>query len=80
MSWSDKIESRDVETICEKNCISPNEVYLSAASSALFTFLEEFKNPIPNSLDTCARYIEKDYLIGNADYSEGKQMEQKKCE
>lgn len=72
VSWSDKINVTDVAKICAKRRITPNEVYFSAASSALFTFLEEFKNEVPNNLDACARYVEKEGLLGNADYSEGR--------
>lgn len=71
VAWSDKISFDDVAKICENSHVTPNEVYFSAASSALFTFLEEFKNLVPESLDACARYVEKDYLVGDADCSEG---------
>ncbi|XP_037040011.1 uncharacterized protein LOC119077006 isoform X1 [Bradysia coprophila] len=70
VSWSDKVSDDHVAQICKRHHITPNEVYFSAASSALFTFLEEFKNSIPKNLDACARYVEQDFLLGNGDYSE----------
>lgn len=69
VSWSDKISDEHVAEIYKSRHISPNEVYFSAASTALFTFMEEFKNSVPSSLDACARYVEKDFLLGH--YSEG---------
>lgn len=71
VSWSDQINFNDVAKICKRRHITPNEVYFSAASSALYTFLEEFKTVVPTNLDACARYVEKDYLLENADNSEG---------
>lgn len=71
VSWSEKISDNHVTQICKRNHVTPNEVYFSAASSALSTFLEEFKNSVPSNLGACARYVEKDFLLGNGDYSEG---------
>lgn len=70
VSWSEKISDNHVAEICKRRHITPNEVYFSAASSALFSFLEDFKNSIPGNLDACARYVEKDFLLGNGDFSE----------
>ncbi len=71
VSWSDRIAFNDVKEICTKHNITPNEVYFSAASVAMSSFLEEFKSSVPDNLDACARYIEKDVLLGSADCSEG---------
>lgn len=71
VSWSDKINFNDVAKICKTKHITPNEVYFSAVSSALFTFSEEYKAMVPSNLSACARYVEKDCLFGHANYSEG---------
>lgn len=71
VSWSDKINFNDVAKICKKNRITPNEVFFSAASSALYTFLDEYKTPIPKNLNACARYVERDNLLGKTNYSDG---------
>lgn len=71
VSWSDKINFNDVAKICKQNRITPNEVFFSAASSALYTFLEEFKFSVPENLNACARHVERDCLLGNGDYSDG---------
>lgn len=71
VSWSDRISVNDIAKIYEKNHITPNEVFFAASSSAVYSFLEEFKGVVPKDLDSCARYVERDHVLGKTNYSDG---------
>lgn len=71
VSWSEKIDLNNVAKICINKHITPNELLFSASSSALYAFLEEFPTLVPDNLDACARYVERDHLLENTDYSDG---------
>lgn len=70
VSWSDKINVNDIAKITKVQKLTSNEVLFSASASALYTFLEEFRTTVPENMDTCARYVERDYFLENTDFSD----------
>lgn len=63
LSWSEKIAANDIRRACIKHNVSPTELYMSAASSALMELLNEFDTiPVPDEIRVLATYRVHDYL------------------
>lgn len=63
LSWSEKINVNDIRRACIKQNVSPTELYMSAASSALMEMLNEYDSvPVPAEIRVLATYRVHDYL------------------
>lgn len=71
LSWSDKVYVKDIRNACLKYNVSPTELYMSAASSALMELMQEFESVrMPQQIRVFATHCVHDYLHGKLNSSD----------